>query len=254
MLKAIREGKENTSWINQNKAYETAMSSFIKGLLTPGKNRFLEDFMPFQQNIARLGLWNSLAQTLLKLTCPGVPDIYQGNELFDFNLVDPDNRRPVDYQSRQEFFTQIRHIASVRSLFDSPDDGRLKQYLIWRTLCLRQEKPELFQRGEYWPLAIEGPKAHHAIAFARTSGPSTLLVIVPRMISSLLDGAETPPIGEQLWTDTRVMVPSKFAKGRWCNVLTRDHLTFENAPSAGQVSVPLAEIFAEFPAALFVVG
>jgi len=254
MLKAIREAKENTSWINQNKPYETAMSSFIKGLLTPNKSRFLEDFMPFQQNIARLGLWNSLAQTLLKLTCPGVPDIYQGNELFDFSLVDPDNRRPVDYQSRQESFNQIRHITSVKSLFESLDDGRLKQYLIWRTLCLRQDKPELFQRGEYWPLAIEGPKAHHAIAFARTSGPSTLLVIVPRMISNLLDGAKTPPIGEPVWADTRVMVPSKFAQGRWCNVLARNHLTFENEASLEQASVPLAEIFAEFPVALFVVG
>ena len=109
MLKAIREAKQNTSWINRNTEYETAVSSFVKMLLTPStQNRFLSDFVPFQHRVARIGLWNSLAQTLLKLTCPGVPDIYQGNELWDFSLVDPDNRRPVDYTRRQQMLQRIR--------------------------------------------------------------------------------------------------------------------------------------------------
>src|SRR5580700_7567224 len=145
-LKAIRESKQNTSWINQNSAYETAVSSFVNALLTPNaRNRFLNDFVPFQRQVARIGLWNSLSQTLLKLTSPGVPDIYQGNDLWDFSLVDPDNRRAVDYSHRQQAFESIRKwgsnpdATSVRSLLESPEDGRLKLYLIWKTLRLRKQ-------------------------------------------------------------------------------------------------------------------
>ena len=147
MLKAIREAKQNTSWINRNTEYETAVSSFVRTLLNPAaKNRFLDDFVPFQRRVARIGLWNSLSQTLLKLTCPGVPDIYQGNELWDFSLVDPDNRRPVDYIRRQQMFESIRvwgndpDALSIGRLLETPEDGRLKMYLIWRTLCLRQQQ------------------------------------------------------------------------------------------------------------------
>ena len=112
MLKAIREAKKNTSWINRNTEYEAAVSSFVWTLLKPGaKNRFLDDFLPFQRRVARIGLWNSLSQTLLKLTCPGVPDIYQGNDLWDFSLVDPDNRRPVDYCRRQQMFEQYPRLG-----------------------------------------------------------------------------------------------------------------------------------------------
>src|ERR1700692_4855594 len=112
MLKAIREAKENTSWINRNASYENAVSSFVKKLLTPGtKNRFFNDFVAFQRRIARIGFWNSLSQTLLKLTSPGVPDIYQGNEVWDFSLVDPDNRRAVDYGRRRSILAQAPEMA-----------------------------------------------------------------------------------------------------------------------------------------------
>ena len=154
MLKAIRESKQNTSWINQNTAYENAVSSFVKALLNPGaKNRFLEDFVLFQRLVARIGFWNSLSQTLLKLTSPGVPDIYQGNDLWDFSLVDPDNRRPVDYSRREQVFESIRKwgvnpdVTSVSRLLENPEDGRLKLYLIWKTLCLRKQWPEHFSAG-----------------------------------------------------------------------------------------------------------
>jgi len=132
MLKAIREAKENTSWINRHAEYEAAVSSFVKTLLeSGGQNRFLNNFLPFQQHVARIGLWNSLAQTLLKLTCPGVPDIYQGNELLDFSLVDPDNRRPVDFAAREAALTD----APLTTLAHSWRDGRIKQAVIAHALA-----------------------------------------------------------------------------------------------------------------------
>src|SRR5208282_6643120 len=176
MLKAIREAKQNTSWINRNAEYEAAVSLFVAALLDPNSNRrFLSGFLPFQRRVARLGLWNSLSQTLLKLTCPGVPDIYQGNDLWDFSLVDPDNRRPVDYIRRQQMFESIRvwgsepDLLSIGRLLETPEDGRLKLYLIWKILRFRQQQPDIFQQGEYLPLAVEGAKADHVVAFARKS-------------------------------------------------------------------------------------
>ena len=167
MLKAIRESKQNTSWINQNNEYENAVSSFTEALLTPGDhNKFLNDFLPFQRRVARIGAWNSLSQTLLKLTSPGVPDIYQGNDWFDFSLVDPDNRRPVDYGRRLQVFESIRRLSgeansvSAAELLETPEDSRLKLYVIWNTLCLRKEYPELFRLGNYIPLQVRGMKAN----------------------------------------------------------------------------------------------
>ena len=165
MLKAIREAKQNTSWINRNGEYEAAVSSFVKALLSPDEqNRFLNDFVPFQRRIARIGLWNSLSQTLLKLTCPGVPDIYQGNDLWDFSLVDPDNRRPVDYGRRLQVFESVRRLsgepdtASVAELLETPEDSRLKLYVIWKTLCLRKEYPGALSVGRLCSFGSSGNK------------------------------------------------------------------------------------------------
>src|SRR6202045_3630107 len=193
MLKAIREAKQNTSWINRNTEYETAVSSFVGTLLNPSAgHRFLDDFVPFKCRVARIGLWNSLSQTLLKLTCPGVPDIYQGNDLWDFSLVDPDNRRLVDYIHRQQMFESIRRwssnpdATSVSQLMENPEDGRIKLYLIWKTLCLRKQWPDVFQQGEYLPLPVHGERANHVVAFMRRIESSSVLVVVPRLVASLL--------------------------------------------------------------------
>ena len=265
MLKAVREAKQNTSWINQNKEYETAVSSFVEALLTPGeKNRFLEDFVPFQHRVARLGIWNSLSQTLLKLTCPGVPDIYQGNELFEFSLVDPDNRRPVDFGLRQEMFTDIRKLGSDADalsrghLLETPEDGRLKLYLTWKTLCLRKELPDLFQHGIYEPLPASGAKANHVVAFIRRFEATSMIVIVPRFIAGLLtgngngnhsDGAfDVPPIGPTVWQDTQVLLPSSDDGGNYHNIFTGQQL--EPHKNAGAARIDLAQVFAEFPLAL----
>jgi (1->4)-alpha-D-glucan 1-alpha-D-glucosylmutase len=255
MLKAIREAKETTSWINQNTEYEAAVSSFVRTLLTPAvKNRFLDDFVPFQRRVARIGLWNSMSQTLLKLTCPGVPDIYQGNELWDFSLVDPDNRSPVDYMRRQQMFESIRVFGndpdpqSIGHLLETPQDGRLKIYLTWRTLCLRQQQPDIFQRGEYLPLAVEGAKAKHVVAFARKFGTTTALVVVPRLIAGLLNDIDLPPIGAQIWEDTHLLLPSQSCSQNCRNALTGEVLALQKAGEYARIGI--SEVLGTFPVTL----
>jgi (1->4)-alpha-D-glucan 1-alpha-D-glucosylmutase len=249
MLKAIREAKRNTSWINNNTEYETAVSTFVKKLLTPGpKNRFLDDFVPFQKRIARVGVWNSLSQTLLKLTCPGLPDIYQGTELCDLSLVDPDNRRPVDYSSRRQIFESLQgwnesDRSLVSSLLQTPEEGRAKLHLISRTLSLRQQHPELFQAGEYLPIKVEGGKANHLVAFARKSESTTVLVVVPRLIATLLNDADIPPIGPDIWDDTRLVLPFCGCQDKYRNVLTGEVLDMATPLTASRA-------LADFPVAL----
>jgi len=256
MLKAIREAKQNTSWINRNTEYETAVSSFVMTLLNPeSSNRFLNDFLPFQRRVARIGLWNSLSQTLLRLTSPGVPDVYQGNELLDFSLVDPDNRRPVEYLRRQQMFDSIRNsgknysASDAQVMLETPEDGRLKLFLIWKTLCLRKQEPDLFQQGEYLPLEIEGAKAHHVVAFARKSSTASLLVVVPRLIVGLLNDADVPPIGPLAWEDTHLRLPLRKPSTIYRNVFTGDVLDLGQSDEGKRIGV--AKMLADFPVALY---
>jgi (1->4)-alpha-D-glucan 1-alpha-D-glucosylmutase len=229
----------------------------VKALLDPAaENRFLDDFVPFQRRVARIGLWNSLSQTLLKLTCPGVPDIYQGNELLDFSLVDPDNRRPVDYIRRQRMFDRVRSLidgsdaSSISRLLETPEDGLIKLYLIGRTLCLRRQDAKLFQQGEYLPLTVAGAKAEHVVAFARRFKTKSLLVVVPRLVASLLEDRDLPPIGAQIWEDTRVLLP--FSASECQNVLTGKTMETEKADGHARIDVSIA--LAEFPVALCVLS
>jgi (1->4)-alpha-D-glucan 1-alpha-D-glucosylmutase len=155
MIKASREAKVNTSWINQNEAYELALTSFIDHITHPGPgNKFLPEFLPFQQKISRCGTYNSLAQTLLKICVPGVPDFYQGTELWNFNLVDPDNRRPVDYETRITMLSELKIKEAGMSvknlaeeLYHSMDDGRIKMYLTYKALAYRKANRDLFEKG-----------------------------------------------------------------------------------------------------------
>jgi len=259
MLKAIREAKENTSWINPNHAYEATVSSFVRALLTPGaKNKFLRDFPPFQQRISRLGVWNSLSQTLLKLTCPGVPDIYQGNELFDFSLVDPDNRRPIDYSRRQEMFASVHQMgdpdsSSLRSLLETPEDGRLKLHVIWKTLCMRKQRPDLFRMGQYIPLEVQGAKADHIAAFVREFDGHAILVAAPRLMASLLTEAHPSPLGRQIWEDTHIflpisVLPKSSASTSCCNVFSGECRDLK--PSTERAGIDVADLLAEFPVGL----
>jgi len=257
MLKAIRESKRNTSWINQNIPYENAVSKFVKALLNPGaKNRFLNDFVPFQRLVARIGLWNSLSQTLLKLTTPGVPDIYQGNDLWDFSLVDPDNRRPVDYEHRTRVFESIRKWSaspdptSVSHLLETAEDGRLKMYVIWKTLCLRKQWPNAFQQGEYLPLTVQGAKADHIVAFIRKDEHASVLVVVPRLVANALADSNLPPTGSSMWGDTHVLLPSGSMSQTYQNAFTGEA---KDIP-LGDAKIAVSELLAYFPVAVCLLG
>src|SRR2546421_4449610 len=219
MTKALNEAKQNTSWIQPNEAWLTAMRDFVARILEPSpKNKFLATFLPVVKEIARLGAINSLAQTLLKLTSPGVPDIYQGSEIWDFSLVDPDNRRPVDYKRRAEMLSCLSSKTPAELLQNWPD-GRIKMFLTQRALHFRNEHIDLFQNGNYLPLRAAGEFANHCIAFARQLDRQSVVVIVPRLSSRI----GFPPIGER-WKDTTIELPEGFPLERWRQVLTGHEL------------------------------
>jgi len=202
MAKALNEAKINTSWIQPNEEWLAAMRDFIAKILeTSLKAKFFPSFLPVAKEIARLGAINSLAQTLLKLTSPGVPDIYQGNEIWDFSLVDPDNRRPVDYKRRREMLAQLAQ-AKPRELVDLWPDGRIKMFLTQRALQFRREHVDLFRRGGYLPLRASGTFAECCISFARELNGQWVVVIAPRLSSRI----GFPPVGEK-WKDTLVDLP-----------------------------------------------
>ncbi len=255
MLKAMREAKQNTSWINRNTEYESAVSSFVAALLNPdSNNQFLTGFISFQQQVARIGVWNSLSQTLLKLTCPGVPDIYQGNDLLDFSLVDPDNRRPVDYGFRQQAIESVRSLdtnseSAAPELLKTPADGRLKLFVTWKTLCLRKAHAELFRRGEYLPLPVHGSKANHVVAFLRRFEQANALVVVPRLVAGLLNESSDPPIGPEVWEDTVISLPSCNCSKSYRNLFTGQ--VVEPGQTGDLLRIDASTAFADFPVALF---
>jgi (1->4)-alpha-D-glucan 1-alpha-D-glucosylmutase len=184
MSKALHEAKLNTSWIQPNEEWDAAMHDFVRGILDSSpRNKFLPSFLPVVQDIARLGAINSLTQTLLKLTSPGVPDIYQGNEIWDFSLVDPDNRRPVDYKRRREMLEALS-ASTPDELMQNWPDGRIKMFLMRQVLQFRRKHVDLFQRGEYLPLAASGTFAECCVSFARRLGNQWIVVIAPQLSTS----------------------------------------------------------------------
>ena len=202
MGKALHEAKINTSWIQPNEEWDAAMRDFVAKILDPSpRNKFLPGFIPVAQEIARLGAINSLSQTLLKLTSPGVPDIYQGNEIWDYSLVDPDNRRPVDYQLRREMLEALP-AAIPDELVRNWPDGRIKLFLTQRLLQFRREHVDLFRRGEYLPLLASGTFAECCASFVRELGGKWIAVIAPRLSSRV----GFPPVGER-WGDTTIEFP-----------------------------------------------
>ena len=202
MAKALHEAKINTSWIQPNEEWDAAMRDFVANILDSSpRNKFLPIFLPVAQEIARLGAINSLAQTLLKLTSPGVPDVYQGNEIWDYSLVDPDNRRRVDYKRRREMLETLS-TATPHELLQTWPDGRIKMFLTQRVLRFHREHADLFQHGEYLPLRASGTFAECCVSFTRQLADKWILVIVPRLSSRV----GFPPIGEA-WKDTAIQLP-----------------------------------------------
>ncbi|HSU16926.1 malto-oligosyltrehalose synthase [Longimicrobium sp.] len=246
MDKATREAKVHTSWINPNEAYDAGLRDFIAAILRrEGDNPFLADLAAFHRPIARLGMVNALAQTLVKLTAPGVPDVYQGQEIWDLSLVDPDNRRPVDYALRRTLLAGVRERmrgdrgALCRELVERWEDGRIKLFVTHVALCAREDNADAFTAGEYLPLAVTGARAEHAAAFARRGGGSTLLTIVPRLVATLT-GGDVP--GAEAWADTAVAGDE--TRGRWRNLFTGAEI------DAGNGGLPLADALGDFPVAL----
>lgn len=264
MEKATREAKSHTSWINPAAEYDAAVREFPAAVLkNHPKNRFLAEFLAFHKQIVNWGLYNALSQVLLKLTSPGVPDIYQGQELWDFSLVDPDNRRPVDFNIRQELLSGLEEavvqngeslVALARELANNPRDPRLKLFVTWRTLQFRRQHAELFLRGEYLPLTVEGTAAMHLCAFARRFAPpgteksQIALAAAPRWIAQLMKSATdvppiSPPVGPSVWRDTTIDLKDLGA-------FPLKNLFTGQTLEAKEARLPAAELFADFPVAL----
>jgi (1->4)-alpha-D-glucan 1-alpha-D-glucosylmutase len=204
--KALKEAKINTSWIQPNEEWDAAMHDFVARILDSSpRNKFLPIFLPAAKEIIRLGAINSLTQTLLKLTSPGVPDIYQGTEIWDYSLVDPDNRRPVDYELRRQMLKSLSN-ATPGELMQTWPDGRIKLFLTKHLLQLRREHADLFERGEYLPLHASGTFAECCVSFVRCLGSNWIVVIAPRFSSRI----GFPPIGEA-WQDTAIQLPEPFS-------------------------------------------
>ncbi len=245
MIKALRESKEHSSWVNVNTEYEDATIDFVRTLLVLSENNlFLADFSSLVQPIAYHGLLNSLAQTLIKLVSPGVPDIYQGCELWQFNLVDPDNRRPVDFNYRRKLLAEVKSIVNapleqwslrLQPLVKEMTDSRIKLYTYWQSLTLRARWPEVFRDGNYLPLKVHGEHAAHAFAFARCCGNRYIIALVPRLVARLLGEKDILPMGSEVWGNTALVVPIELADTEWDNVLTGERYRATNKLELGQL-------------------
>ena len=258
MRKALQEAKVHTSWINPNQAYDEAVQQFIAAVLDPTKSgAFLEDLRAFQKPMSHFGMINSLAQTLVKIAAPGVADFYQGSELWDLSLVDPDNRRPVDYHKRRQMLGELRsrsqtnggeQLRLAKELVSCMADGRIKLYVTNKGLETRREMPGLFTRGSYTSLVANGAHAEQAFGFLRSSNTHSAIAVAPRLISWLTEGGL--PCGKKVWQDTAFIIPDEIANREWHNIFTGQVL--ESRREGENANLPLAEILADFPVALLI--
>jgi (1->4)-alpha-D-glucan 1-alpha-D-glucosylmutase len=219
MVKSMREAKRHTTWAAPDTTYEEGMLGFIREALDPSRSAaFLDAFLPFQERVARLGFRNSLVQTALKLTLPGMPDIYQGCELWDLSLVDPDNRRPVDYELRRRALAEVEaemaqdRRAAMLGMLESWRDGRAKLALTVTLLAHRQAHPALVAAGGYEPLAATGARADQLCAFLRSHVTDRLLVVAARFPARLE--------ADRGWGDTAIPLPAAAGAGGWRDLLT----------------------------------
>lgn len=248
MLKSVREAKLHTAWLRPDTDYEDGFLSFVEKVLEPSEsNQFFKKFLPFQQWVAEYGILNSLSQTLLKYTSPGVPDTYQGTELWDLSMVDPDNRRPVDYEQRIAFLQEIQEksqtdiLKLIDELSSNKTDGRIKLFLTYKLLQTRKENLAVFQQGDYLPLEVVGKFKDNVVAFARSFGDTMVIAVAPRFLTSLVQPGESP-LGEKVWGDTQLELPQG-VQSIW-----RDAITNQTIFGSGKIA--LAQILQHFPVAL----
>jgi (1->4)-alpha-D-glucan 1-alpha-D-glucosylmutase len=249
MLKALREAKRHTTWTEPNECYENGCMAFLDRILDRGPhNAFWTDVLTFQKDIAAYGIYNSLSQTALKIMCPGLPDFYQGADLWDLNLVDPDNRRPVDFVERKaalDAFADLSlnaHGEEVRRLLADKADGRVKLFVIDKLLHLRGANRLFFDTADYLPVDVFGRWARHVVAFLRTDGDACVLVVVPRFLTPLVQPGVLP-IGRGIWEDTHLRLPGD-GSGSWHNALTGEPLEVET-------DVHVGDALSEFPIGVF---
>jgi (1->4)-alpha-D-glucan 1-alpha-D-glucosylmutase len=247
MLKAAREAGRHTSWQAPDLDYEAALTAFADGILDPSpENAFLPELAAFSRTMAWFGGFNGLSQCLLKIALPGLPDFYQGTELPQLALVDPDNRRPVAYDERSRLLETLRDepvnpLPQIAELLKQRHDGRIKLFTIARALAVRRQHHDLFQSGSYLPLATAGRHRRHVVAAARVFAGQWCLVAVPRLLAGLV-GEGQDPMGPSVWQDTVVTLPPH-APRTWHNPFTRQGLE-------GRADIPAGAIFKHYPAAL----
>jgi (1->4)-alpha-D-glucan 1-alpha-D-glucosylmutase len=246
MTKAVREAKEETSWRRPDEDFEHALTRLIERVMHEfGRAGLSEDVALFADRIAPHGALNALAQMLLKITAPGAPDFYQGTELWSYSLVDPDNRRAVDYDERQRVLAELEHLienpspAEMRALLQIWRDGRIKLAMTAIALRYRAHHRDVFEHGDVIPLPATGPHSEHVVAFARGTGDHACIIVLPRLTTRLADSSPLPT-GHDVWGDTIIPLPEQL-RGRWHNALTHEThaasalsvaLLFESMPFA----------------------
>jgi (1->4)-alpha-D-glucan 1-alpha-D-glucosylmutase len=259
MTKALREAKVHTSWLSPDEEYERAVTRFVDAILDRGRSaRFLDSFAEFHTRIAELGIYNGLAQVLLKITAPGVPDFYQGTEFWDLNLVDPDNRCPVDYDKRRAALADLTRCANAlprlaEQLLAHRADGRVKMFVTTRALETRARQQSMYERGDYIPLTASGRWHDHVFAFARRHEDEVAITCVPRLIAALVPEKGGPPIGS-IWDDTRLDLGPALGTLETAEISTPLRNAFTDAivePDEAR-TIPLASVFERFPVALLV--
>lgn len=254
MVKAAREAKTHSSWINPSAEYEDALLGLVRHTLDASRaNPFLADFREFHASVAIPGAVNSLAQTVIKLTAPGIPDIYQGSELWDFSLVDPDNRRPVDFEDRTQRLGRLVEAFKQQGERLAPEllrdwtDGTVKLFVLWRLLSLRRARSGLFRRASYVPVEATGSLADNLCAFIRGEGETQVLTITPRLTASTGQW----PVGEATWGDTVLALPASAPNASWEDVFTGRRLRTEDGSESGR-QLPVRDALADFPVAVLV--
>ncbi|MEW6600499.1 MAG: malto-oligosyltrehalose synthase [Nitrospirota bacterium] len=255
MLKAVREAKVNSSWISPNTLYEDMLMKFIDKVMSPWPGgQFMQEFLEFQKKAAHYGMFNSLSQTLLKITSPGVPDFYQGTELWSLTLVDPDNRGPVDYSIRSQMLEDLRQRETemplretARKLVENREDGSIKLFLTYKALNFRRDRRGLFEEGEYIPLEAAGPFKENICCFARRNGRHTAIIAAPRFLTRLAP-PETLPLGDSIWQDTHIVLPFNANETGYRNIFTGD--TVATTERDGTQTLSVSEIIRDFPVTL----
>lgn len=253
LTKAVREAKVHSGWARRNEAHEKALLRFAAKIITPGADSFREDFLRFQRKIAWHGALNSLSQLLIKITAPGVPDFYQGCELWDFSMVDPDNRRPVDFRKRIQMLEDLRKQQSshpmrlLREVLSGWQDGRIKLYLTDRALDFRRFHAEIYADGDYTPLDTSGAKQQNVCAFARHKNGQWCVTVAPRLTTQLAPAGRMP-LGDAAWQDTALHLPSG-APLSWQDAITGEKVSAASAKDGSRI-LRLSEVLRRFPVAL----